>query len=819
MATDPLDSFKKVYDDFGAFCRKRGEVSEADTRVNILDRVVHDVLEWPRDDVHREVYANPGFVDYELVVGKPQLVIEAKKAGETFVFPHKKGARKRFKISGSLGTDKKIRGAVDQARRYCSERGIRYGVATNGYSFIIFRGVTDGFPWRDGEAIVFGSPKEVEARFTEFWNLVSYEAVSDGKLDDAFRPHLGDVRQYHRPVEMILDGDAPYDRNPLNVALRPYVDKFFGDIASQDNVMILEHCYVHTRPLQVIDENLKLEINDVLPKFADSAVQLKTSPTCEGGQIEKDVRSAAAEVRKSHKVVLLMGGIGSGKSTFLKRFFKVVIPGLVEENASGVHIYLDFLGGPDSVPELRRLLWKKLASILKDRASFLMKRGSLEGMFSARLSIMQEIYHEDEEKLTGKINDEIYKLSRDDEEFSRGALRHCVSVGRMPIIVFDNVDQLGLGVQIEVFTQCQNLARESGCMAILVLREESYCAAQMQKQLTAYTIRPYHLSSPSFRKLIRTRIDFAANAAAEDQRGQLLTQTARERQQVVDFFRLLRDSIFEKNKNIVRLVEAVSFGNARIALDLLNAFITSGATNMAKILDKYSLYGRYTVPFHEFAKSVILGDYRYYKEGRSFIMNVFYVTDKRNASHFSALRILKYLGTVRGADRDGEGFTSLQGLLTNIVDLFDNEQDCVATIGRLITVRRQLIELDTRRTDSLDGAGTVRITTAGLYYLKYFVNSFSYLDLVWHDTPFNDISVAKSLKRQIGRTDMGARFDRVTRFLEYLDTAETIELTDRALLGPDRHGFFGPFVPDIRHKYEQEKRVISRKLASQSGDS
>ena len=72
------------------------------------------------------------------------------------------------------------------------------------------------------------SPKEVEARFTDFWNLLSYSAVADGKLDDLFRPTAVESRQYHRPVQMILEADAPYARNPLNVALRPYVEKFFG---------------------------------------------------------------------------------------------------------------------------------------------------------------------------------------------------------------------------------------------------------------------------------------------------------------------------------------------------------------------------------------------------------------------------------------------------------------------------------------------------------------------------------------------------------------------------------------------------------------
>jgi len=817
MPDSGLERFKKIYTDFGEFCRVRGETSEEDTRANILDRLLHEVLGWPRECVFREVFANPGFLDYELSVGRVALVMEAKRSGKSFAFPYKKTAPLRLKISGSLTTNKDIRSAIEQTQRYCSDKGIRFGVTSNGYSFIIFRAILEGIAWRDTEAIIFRSPKEIEAKFTEFWNLLSYSAVSDDLLGEAFRLTASAGREHHRPVEMILDSDAPYARNPLNVTLRPYVDKFFGDIASQNDVKILEHCYVHSRPVQIIDKSLKLAIRDYLPGFAPSATQLETSEESQGGQIESCVRTALQQKDTAGMVVLLMGGIGSGKSTFLRRFFKVVIPDLIKPSGPVIDILLDFLGAPDSEEELRKFLWDHLAAILRERNPVLVQRKALEEMFEKRLSLLKEVYSAEADRLAQKIPDELHRLASNDEEFSVAALNYSISQGELPVIVFDNVDQLALRAQIQIFTFAQRLAREKCCMAILVLREESYCAAQMQKHLTAYTIRPYHLSSPNFRKLIGTRIDFASNAAASEQRENLMTAAGRERQQVIDFFRLLRKSIFEKNKNIVRLVESVSFGNARIALDLLNAFITSGATNMSKILDKFNQYGGYTVPFHEFAKSIILGDYRYYKESRSFIMNVFDVTDKRNASHFTSLRVLRYLSRGHGAARDKEGFTSLQQLVAAIVDIFDNEQDCLLTINELISLGRQLIELDTRRTDTIEGAASVRITSAGLYYLKYFINSFSYLDLAWNDTPFNDYATAHQLSRHMQSTDMTERFRRIESFLEYLDTEESTELEKCGLLDPRKHDFWGPFVPDIKHHYAKEKARISKKIGLRDG--
>jgi hypothetical protein len=60
------------------------------------------------------------------------------------------------------------------------------------------------------------------------------------------------------------------------------------------------------------------------------------------------------------------------------------------------------------------------------------------------------------------------------------------------------------------------IANSYGCLSILVLREEYFSAALMKKHLTAYSIRPYHLSSPKFNKLLELRIIYAVNEAVKD---------------------------------------------------------------------------------------------------------------------------------------------------------------------------------------------------------------------------------------------------------------------------------------------------------------
>ena len=249
----------------------------------------------------------------------------------------------------------------------------------------------------------------------------------------------------------------------------------------------------------------------------------------------------------------------------------------------------------------------------------------------------------------------------------------------------------------------------------------------------------------------------------------------------------------------------------RLALDLFNNFITSGATNIPKIINAYQTTGGYIVPFHEFIKSVMLGDYRYYKETRSLILNVFHVTREPNASHFTTLRILKYLKDRGSGEGRSEDFVSLQSLLTDHVDIFHNELDCKLCLLRLIAIDRQLIELDTRRPDTLEGATSARLTTCGKYYLEFMINSFQYCDIVWQDTPFSSRSTCDELSRHITEVDMTKRFIRMEKFLDYLSREEAEELNAYGLI-EHTPSFCGPFLPGIKIFYEKEKRLIRRKL-------
>jgi hypothetical protein len=107
----------------------------------------------------------------------------------------------------------------------------------------------------------------------------------------------------------------------------------------------------------------------------------------------------------------------------------------------------------------------------------------------------------------------------------------------------------------------------------------------------------------------------------------------------------------------------------RSALEMFIAFLTSGASDVDKMLNIYRRDGEYYVGFHEFVKSVILAARKYYKKEQSPILNVFDCGTYKNSSHFTALRILHLLLSYRAqASREGQGYIEISSVLSSFED-------------------------------------------------------------------------------------------------------------------------------------------------------
>ena len=75
---------------------------EADTRVQVIDPILFDVLGWPRNRVSTEALVRPGYADYVLYRpdGGSTITIEAKREGRSI--PRDHSGSVLFNCTGNL---------------------------------------------------------------------------------------------------------------------------------------------------------------------------------------------------------------------------------------------------------------------------------------------------------------------------------------------------------------------------------------------------------------------------------------------------------------------------------------------------------------------------------------------------------------------------------------------------------------------------------------------------------------------------------------------------------------------------------------------
>jgi hypothetical protein len=332
--------------------------------VKVIDQVLAEVLGWPEASLSREDHVESGFIDYALTVqNRPFVAVEAKRQGVTFVIPADP-ARRSLKLSGALLTDRELRDAVAQVRRYCDDAGIRYAVATNGYAWVVFRAIREDLPWREGHARVFPSLAYIAEHFVEFWNLLSYHTITSGSLDEEFGSARRVTRHLFRVSDRLFNADLPLQRNRLHAQLDPLIQTVFEDIATQNPLEILQSCYVHTDSLRIVARDIDALITDAIPKF------LKQDGAEDVHQREGDAGEFGFAVARvlptlTGQLFLLLGGIGAGKTTFIGRYQRTVGRDVLDRHALWFHI--DFLEAPLDPKDMELFVWKSVLRQLRER--------------------------------------------------------------------------------------------------------------------------------------------------------------------------------------------------------------------------------------------------------------------------------------------------------------------------------------------------------------------------------------------------------------------------------------------------------------------
>lgn len=803
--------------------------SESDTRSKLIDTLLIDCLHWSENDIRRELSHDRQRLDYALSLIHPIMIIEAKRASVGFPI-NKHQSTAITSITALVKSNPSVLEHLEQVRQYCVAWSAPIAVLTNGSTYMIFIAVrTDGVRWDAGKIIVLSDILGDKFDFSVLQNLLDRRSVTSGHLH---RQLLGE-RQPGLPESVLSQYEYPnaiIPRNAIGMALEPLLRSVFSDVSHEDSAEVLDHCYVYPGESSLRDVQFETLLLDRPPSYVTSVVSLNSLNAYKKFHASmQDYLSRG----KWAQTVLLIGGVGVGKTMFLRRFFRQQIKD--EKGTSRtVQFYIDFRKPGVDPNQIASLIYDRLVEQLFElEGKEFSDNGSYKKFDFSSTDALQQIFWPQYQRFLRGPQGELETLDatefakekikflaslKDDKNaFVRGAFRVLRErYHRHVCLAIDNADQCKPEYQENVYLYSRTLESDLQCLIIVALREEWYWHFGIRRSdgpLSAYHDIVFHVPAPRSREVLAKRLDYALSLA-EDYKipaasinfGQNIVLEAGH---LAKYLRVCREAFFE-NEDITLFYEMTSNGVVRAALDIFLDFIRSGHTHIDEYLRSFIEGGSYTLTLHQVFKPVAYGDYRYYRSHRSRLPNLFNpLEDGKDLSYFARAYVLRWLCDRRKAPSPaGDGYVPIGSTKAFAVSLGLSNQAVSDLL--LDLVNRQLIEPDIRLAIEPSTWKFMRATGFGYYLTANLAGQSVYLEAVMLDTPIADTGLRNRIS---GLYKEGVKPPLNQRFLcqrDFLEQLKMLEAGERLRLSPEMAAEVPSYMPWVEAEFIRDVERVEK---------
>ena len=813
---------KDKFDFLNKFIGKENrDLREADVRYQIIDNVFKNILSWPDDKIKCEDHVKSGFIDYTLYNKNavPVLLIEAKKEGKHFELPQNGNKDKLVRNikTEELLTNEEIKKALLQVKDYAEDLGCSYVCITNGHEWIFTNINPQNKPWKKQFSIVLTKLEYFVKEYTNAVNFIGYSAiVEDFSLQKHFSSQKRAKGEVFYPKNLIPSYNATVSNNNYAGIFNLIARKYLSNIPLDDHDF-MKKCYVsdkgHHDSLQ---KNVQGFIYDSLtPYFKNLGVQ-EFMDDRRGGAFGYKIQDLIKK-QNLDSVMILFGGRGAGKSTFIERLLFYIKPReVVRHSIIGIINLIDSAQNRD---ELTTEIWKNV--LLKIDTTNILQgtQDELIELFKPEFQVFEKQFlvnysHDSEERqkliskfLSEKLSDTKYCCSRISLNWKQQA--------KGLILVLDNLDQLNPDLQDVCFLTAMEISRKLNCLVIISMREERYFNAKSRGTLDAYHTNGFHIASPIITKVLMKRIGYIIEKleSSQDLRGDFDILNDRQLQTVKDFLIICSKGLRSENSALSQFLRFSTHGDVRRALNFFKSFLTSGYTN----INEMTSCGSWTFLKHHVFKPIMIPERFFYDEISSHIPNIYKVRDEKHGSHFTGLRILSFLNEMSHDNLRG-GLVDCGYLVQIFADKFNMKKDCELNLDLLL--QRGYIESNNRLDIYSEEVDKVRITAAGKYLLDFLYMDFTYIELVCVDTPVFSEKLCNELVsyssqevdlyyRNLLRDRIKLRLEKTEKFIAYLKEFELEELDTLGLLNEAK-----VFSNGIESNFNEQREKVLRSAES-----
>ncbi|MEF2247760.1 hypothetical protein [Paenibacillus sp. IITD108] len=800
------------------------EKNEASTRFHIIDEIFVQILGWNKksievefsvgssaeDEAHKKLFA-----DYKIESNYNNFLIEAKRIGRFFTLPT--SSTRKYTSDGVIKKSLNNASFIEQSEKYMRNLGIPFCVLTNGFQFMIIR---QKVLKNQKDIIVFRSFDDIKNNFITFWSILSPFSNGVEYLDKLLSTpeEIRTRPQYEKNIRsQILKKDEQVSTGNIRATTERYLRRYFSELTLENQKQLLKDCYCDpSGRFTVFAETLK---NEILPKELSyiKKVTISNYFNEEGNFRNQYIENFDEEVGT---VFVLVGGVGAGKSTFVKYFYEHELDTITKQRL--VWVSIDLLDFSRQIDELNDFLTEKIFESLKTNY----KHFELEAWDTSKI-MYQDIVDETTKGMPpfmrsdqNSIDSEIYRRitieKQNKEDYLKRVFHYLKNnLNIRPCFVFDNVDQKPSAWQEEVLLLAFNRATIFNAVVISSLRLENYFSLKDKPAFDSIEPNVFRIEPPGVKELLKKRIA----AFKQYPQGEFSVEIPPNIKMSVPlekFISVLDNTLDSPShgKQVEAMLENLSGGNMRRALNLFKTFIQSGNTKLYELLNQYRRIDNVEVDYNYVFDSLILKDNVHYNSSDSEFFNVFNYYNDGFYSHMTVVNILKYLDRLSYNEKNS--FVSIDDLIEKFKDSLIDRDKLLNILEPLLS--SYLINSNYGERSRLVLTTSVSISLLGKYYINDLITDWRYLYYVCTDTPITDVQVLKTMKRiyeAVLRTKntlalFGLKRQLIDTFMEYLKDCENADIEFmRKLTHKQVQGCFDELQANYRHNIELHVKSIN----------
>lgn len=588
--------------------------------------------------------------------------------------------------------------------------------------------------------------------------------------------------RYWKPRRLVGGASVQSDvvgYNSFGATISADLAHIFNPVRRQDRAYVAREGYVPSirrdRYVEPIDQVMRAST----PGFHADAKLINT------GDHSEISRTLSTPRQLEHQVLLIIGGAGAGKTTFIDRLQEVTLSKEVREKTVWVHINMNT--APISNTEIYDYLRREIVGGL--RAAYpeldFDEFETLQSVYSVEANRFKKGLGKLLEGDTEKYNAELYKtLKEADADLHSKAICHCRHLGternKLVVLVLDNCDKRTLGEQLLMFEAAQWVQTEFRALVVLPLRDETYDNFREKPPLdTALKDLVFRIEPPPFHHVLVTRIQLALDQLSKSApksykfdlpNGFKVEYAATD--QAYYLTSMVR-SVFEHDHQIRRMLDGLSGRNLRVAFELFLEFCRSGHITEDYIVNIRQHKGEFTLPLSVVLTILLRKSFRFYDSDRGHLKNLTDIDPKdARPNYFTRLMILRWLD-VKFSESGPTGLKGYFPIRETISELALYGLDPKA-IHREIEhlAKARCVVAEDFRTDGLSEEDLIRLAPAGFVHLELLGNA-NYWGAIAEDTWYTDDKVAKDVAARIG--DIGHHYDQETVLYNARDVLAYLE--------------------------------------------